>query len=591
MDVKGVPFIRLRFPYDQRLVETVKQLQVRKYMPDSKSWIVPYSIDAWHDIVGKLGIEVSADETLTAMALSDDQRFAISKQLKLKSDAEIEDYEFATEPYAHQRIGLKFLALHDKAGLLWEMGTGKTKTIIDDLCRRKLLGQNIRGTLVFCPNEVKYTQWAPQVPLHSGGRVTVEVLEGSIKDRIKRLANSTADLLVLNVESAYYMRDPLLKETFPAIILDEATRFKSPTAQRTKVILKVKAPLRRIMTGTPITNDPGDAYAPFKFLEYTLFGSWTSFKDHYMIMGGYGGYQVVGYRDLEGLKQRVHRYSHRVLKKDVLDLPEKTYHDIEVELGGDTLKHYEEVRDTMISEWQAGKIEARIALTVMLRLEQIAGGLLQQGEDYFWIPDNPKLKALDELLADLPKDQKVVVFAVFRHEIRELMNHYNEWNPVAIYGDVPLKERAAGINAFQGEGGPRMLIAQMHSGGIGINLTAAQTAIYYSRNWSLEDYLQSQDRLHRIGQKGTVNIVHLIAKLPYKQHHDVKKTKVDYSAETGEVVVKVPKKKAVSIDEVIAKALTRKQVFADMITGDKDLNKVKEIKDIVTTTLFGEDAT
>jgi SNF2 family DNA or RNA helicase len=181
-------------------------------------------------------------------------------------------------------------------------------------------------------------------------------------------------------------------------------------------------------------------------------------------------------------------------------------------------------------------------LTVLLRLTQITAGLVGENDKYTWLDkDNAKLAELDNLLNDELAGEQVVVFGTYQRELEKLAErfgtvglHEGDYLPI-VYGPTPERVRHTIIEDFQA-GRRRLLFAQQRTGGIGITLTAAKTAIYYTRSWSLEEYLQSQDRLHRIGQTGTVSILHLIAK--------------------G------------SIDEEIAKALRGKQTLADQLTGD-----------------------
>lgn len=563
-----------------------------KDAPKPGAWVFPYSPEVWEKLLKTFEDSLEGDEALIQRIREDAAKVEMGRQIKATGDGSVPGYMYATEPYAHQRMGHAFLNIHDYAGLLWEMGTGKTKTVIDDLLCRKLNGRLNGKVLVVCPNEVKRTQWARQIPLHSGGALTVQVLSGSTDKRKQRLRESSADVFVINYEGVLRLDKELVNFPWAAIILDEATRIKNARAKRTKILLKMKAPVKRILTGTPITQSPSDAFAPFTFLNPGIFGSWWNFHQRYLVKGGYGGYQVIGYRNLDELKNKIEQYSSRVLKDDVLDLPEKTYTNMEVELEGEGLEHYKRMRDELRTSWLESDDEeiesnASIILTQMLRLSQISGGLIQAYGVYRFIKEkNAKLAALQEIIDDLPKYEKIVVFAVYQHEIEALAAEFSALNPALIYGNTSPDERAEMIREFQDvcdncgsainarchRDNPdykpccekcahefsncRMLIAQIHSGGIGIDLTAAQTAVYYTRNWSLEDFLQSQDRLHRIGQRGTVNIITLVGTVPNGE-----KNTEEWEAKG---------KASLSIDEAISMALVRKQAMADRITGDKE---------------------
>lgn len=547
------------FSYDVVAKDKLKALSVGwKWNPDYSmqktgqyrpgAWHVPYSIDRYNEVVRLFPERIDPTPALVQRSRDDLERQAKTTEVKTQGDATVPNYAYATAPYAHQRMGHYLLDQNDSFALLWEMGTGKTKSIIDDELCRKIKGEMADApALVICPNEVT-AQWKRQVPLHSGGGLTAEVLSGPTKKRKVQLMNSTADVVIMNCESLIWLKDELLSKVWRSIIVDEATRFKNSQALRTKILMKMRAKRRRILTGTPITNSPVDAYAPFTFLDPALFGSWWHFMKRYVQKGGYGGYQIIGFLNLEELREKTARVSSRVLKRDVLDLPEKTYYDQTVELNEETLKHYKSMRELLRTEFMArGEVaesKAQIVVTQLLRLAQIAGGTLQQGDQSYYIPDNPKLKALKDIVADLPPTEKVVVYGVYQKELEGIRDAFSDLAPRILYGETPKPEREEIVAEFQDpQSGRRMLLAQIHSGGIGIDLFAAQTVVFYTRNWSLEDYLQAQDRLHRIGQVGTVNIIHLVATLPGE----------------GEV----------SIDEVIGQALIRKQKFADIVTGDQ----------------------
>jgi hypothetical protein len=571
-------FIRLTFPYDPYLIARVKGMPARWWIPTEKAWVVPYSLDSWRDLTNQLGPALVAEGKLAEMVREEEIRRDHTTMIKAAGDGDVAGYENFTPPFAHQRMGHKLLDVNDRYALLWEMGTGKTKSIIDDILWRKLSGRLRGPALVFCPSTVRFAGWERQVKLHSGGKLTVEVLDGSTKKRRQRLHDSTADVLILNHESCLFLggpssepgpekkycllnpRETIGQETWPYVVFDEVTAYKNISAKRTRIALKMPMAVIRILTGTPVTNSPADAYAPFSILDPTVFGNWIHFKDHYLVMGGYGGYEIIGYRNVQELTDRIMSRSSRVLAKDVLDLPPVTHHQYDVLLEGETLRHYEAMRKELKTKFSAGEIKAQQTIVQIMRLSQIAGGLLQVGNDYDWIPDNPKQKAVEEIISELPPTAKLVIFCVFRKEIEELRSYFAALDPVVIYGDgTSAEQRGRDIARFQDQSSScRLVLAQIHSGGFGIDLFAAQTAVFYTLNYSLEDYLQAMKRLDRYGQTGTVNVISLVAKLPPKAN--------------GEPIV--------SVDTSKLRILGRKQKTADLVTGDKELSK-QDLQEIV----------
>lgn len=459
-------------------------------------------------------------------------------------------------PYPHQIEGEKILAEKSAWALFWDMGTGKTRTVVRDLLNRKRRGERISGGLVVCLNRVK-SQWEKQVPQHSDGELTVLVPRGTIAQRIKQIEEGQHDVYVLNYEALPHMQEYLKRKKggWPFLILDESTAIANYGALRTKISLALSgiSKVRRIMTGLPNPNDAAiQLYTQLTFLDPMIFGgNYYRFKDRYCILGGFEKREIIGYRNLDELTEKVKSISTYV-PEDVLGLPPKVFYDEDVELTGETLHHYEAMREDLQTWWTDHHGEkklsvATMAITQILRLAQIAGGTVQSGGDVIFIKDTPKLKTLDDLLEQATqKGGKAVVFAIYKEEIRQIVARYPQLSPRAIFGDVPEKVSTQSWQDFQTPGDPgQLMVCQSHSGGIGIDLYAARTAIFYTRDFSLEAYRQPIKRLHRIGQKGTVKIHHLISKIPNKKG-----------------------RRRTSIDETISMALARKQKLASgVLTG------------------------
>ena len=340
--------------------------------------------------------------------------------------------------------------------------------------------------------------------------------------------------------------EPILATAWSLVACDESTRFKTPSAKRTKALHKIKAKRRVILTGTPITGKPQDAWAQLEFVEPGIFGSWWSFVDRYLVKDYFGAITGVKPSGATELRERIESRSYRVLKEQVLDLPPKVYEDRWVELTGDQKRAYDQMKkELQVKIEGVHAITASTILTQLLRLTQITAGLIGAGTDYTWLAESAKIAELDTLLEDELQGKQVVIFGLYQRELEELAKRYSTATPPPIiYGPTPEHRRSEIIADFQ-RGAYQYLFVQSHTGGIGINLTAAQYAVYYTRGWSLEDYLQSQDRLHRIGQQGNVTIIHLGAK--------------------G------------TVDEMIGKALADKQNMADLLTGDKARRLAAEV--------------
>lgn len=559
--------LALHSVWDPGVLDVIRMIPGRSWDKPRKRWLIPADADLL-DTLSKLltrhGARLDCDPVLATRLRHARTAVAEARAIAAADDAQV-DFPFVTQPYAHQRAGLAFLQRLGSGGLLWEMGLGKTKTAIDhaewlaQVAGRTTVSEDYNGrrttvvwpgfhVLVVCPNTVK-DNWGREIAQHAGHEDFI-IPAGSLAKRATQVA--TARYTIVNTEalSSGAFAKALMAREWDLVIVDESTRFKNHRAMRTKHLLKLKARHRVILTGTPLTNSPEDIYTQLSFVAPRSLGSWYEFRDRYLALDFFKN--VVGVK--AGMEQELEatlaKRTYRRLKAEVLDLPPKVYVDRVTELSEVQKAAYRSMKDDMLMRLDSGDlVVAASILAQLLRLTQVTAGLIGQGDEYQWDATNPKLAELDWIINDEARGEPVVIFGIYQEELRQLARRYcltgpqqmaGEWAradqrlPI-IYGPTRPEERTRFIAEFQ-RGDRRLLFVQSHTGGMGINLTAARTAVYYTRGWSLEDYLQSQDRLHRIGQRGTVTILHLVAK--------------------G------------TIDEDIAKALARKQDMADMLTGD-----------------------
>ena len=423
---------------------------------------------------------------------------------------------------------------------LWSMQSG---TRADE--RRSdtaLCGWRVPFAVLTVTPKTVARNWAAEIEKHAGHRDYAVLADGSLAKRAKQLAIARYTIVNPEALSLVPLSSAIIKQPWDIVIVDESTRFKTPGARRTKNLHKLHATRRVILTGTPITGKPEDAWSQFEFVAPGLFGSWWAYADRYLVKDYWK--RIVGVKPemIGELRDRIEQHSYRVLKSAVLDLPPKVYADRRVELVGEQRQAYEQMRKQLVIEMtDMPRVSAATILTQLLRLTQITAGLVGEGDRYRWLPDGAKVAELDDLLLDELAGEQVVVFGIYQRELEELASRYEGYTrqddrlPI-IYGPTPEKRRHELVEQFQA-GSRRLLFVQEHTGGFGINLTAAHTAIYTTRSWSLEDWLQSQDRLHRIGQQGTVAVISLIA--------------------NG------------TVDEQIAETLTDKAELADKLTGDQ----------------------
>lgn len=439
-------------------------------------------------------------------------------------------YNYKTEPFAHQRRALKKVYdLKGRAGLLMEMGTGKTKVAID-WAGIGYYNMGTRKILVVAPLSVLGV-WTRQIKQHSGAPARIFRLTGSSQDKIKlfrRIMRAPDDgvltYVTINYESIWRENDrgTSIKDLFISwvpdlVIFDESHRIKSPTSKQSRAASLIGKGSKQVLllTGTPITKAPLDIFAQFRAMNPDVFGdNWYAFKFTYGVWGGFGRYQLRGYRHLKDLITKVRNNSFRIKKEQCLDLPPKLFETVPITLPDRILKLYAEMAKEMIIEIEDTHATAAIVLVKLLRLSQITSGFIKDVEGKIRILDDSKLQTCLDLLSDLVEDgHKVVVFVRFREDIRRLSEAL-EHRKIAhgiLSGSVPDYERDSLIDEFQTGSNMKVFVAQIQTGSEGIELFAASAAIFYSLSYNAMHYWQAQDRLHRPGQVRSVTYYHLVA--------------------------------------------------------------------------------
>ena len=443
-----------------------------------------------------------------------------AQQLKTGELGEIQ-LPTKAKPFEHQVRAFALARTLDNSALLMEQGTGKTLVAIAVAGDRYLKGE-IQRLLVVCPSSVLY-EWKRQFEELAGFPYVLHILEGSIRERAEFLRQMNSQdvegllVVAVNYEATWRLEEELKGWQPDMIILDESQKIKRFQAQQTKACIRIgrDARYRMILTGTPVTQSPLDYFTQYRFLDDRIFGrSFRQFRDRYAIMGGYGGYQVIDYKNLEELAEKVGQIAFRVRKDECLDLPDTLDQFRYVQLEPEARALYHEMLEKAIIRFsEEEQVTAPIVLTELLRLQQITGGFLPVGDEVRQV-SKAKLEALKDILEDL-KDagKQVVVFARFRPEVKAIAKVARELGltTFTLTGETSTEARGRGIRDFQ-EGRIQVFVAQIATGGLGITLTAADTAIFYSADFSLANYDQAKARLHRIGQRRPVTYIHLIVK-------------------------------------------------------------------------------
>ena len=444
-------------------------------------------------------------------------------------------YKFKTKPYAHQITALEKSWDKDVYAYFMEMGTGKSKVLVDNMAMLYDKGK-INGALIIAPKGVYRNWFSIEIPQHLASHIDHKTvlwtaLTSKTKDKeYQQLFKVDLDLhiLIMNVEAFSTKKGLEFATRFlnchkTLITVDESTTIKTPTAKRTKAILALGklAKYKRILTGSPVTKSPLDLYTQCGFLDEELLGfsSYYTFRNRYatMLDRNFGGRRVQivgGYKRLGELASILKPFSYRCLKEECLDLPEKTYVQREVELTDEQKQTYSTMKAAALASLNGKRATAPHILTQLMRLHQITCGHLKNDDDTITALKSNRINSLMEVLEEV--DGKVIIWANYIYDIKQIVaaiaKKYGEDSIVQYYGAIPSEMRQKYIETFQDpESKARFFVGNPQTGGYGITLTAAKTVVYYSNGYDLEKRLQSEDRAHRIGQKNLVTYVDLIA--------------------------------------------------------------------------------
>ena len=429
--------------------------------------------------------------------------------------------------YPYQRVAVtQMVALGGCGGLFAEMGTGKTFMAL--ATARKLGCQRV---VVVCPLFVTGV-WEAEIDRVWPGAHTVDCTTGSVRTRAKRYVNGTQfSPVVFLVGWESFWREPLRKaidQTYPPdmIIYDECHKLAGRATKQSLFAAKLarmgpgREPIRNRLglSGTPAPNGPHDYYPVFRAIRPEVFGTrWYDFRGMYCRMGGYLGYNIVGYQNMAHLEALVHRHAYRITKAEALDLPPQVDVQVPVTLKPKLREFYDKLAKSFIAEIEtaqgSGTVLSRIALTNTLRLQQVTSGYVKTTDDRILDVGSEKLEALAQLLEDaLAQDGRVVVFARFRRDVErctELSATYAK--TFRIDGTIKKKgERFRLLQEFN-ETPRAVLVVQISVVALGVDLTSAHIGVFYSPDYSLSTYLQARDRLHRIKQEHKVTYYHLCA--------------------------------------------------------------------------------
>ena len=445
------------------------------------------------------------------------------------------NYKFKTKPFAHQLRALEMSWDKKVFAYFMEMGTGKSKVLIDNMSILYDKGL-INGALIIAPKGVYKNWFDSEIPTHMADHIEKKMVlwessAGKSKEKeLDTLFKSSYDLhiLIMNVEALSTKKGKQFAEKFLSchktlMAIDESTTIKNPGANRTKNIIAIgkHVTYKRILTGSPVTKSPLDLYTQCWFLDPWLLDqqSYYSFRTRYALtrkinVSGRQVEIVVGYRNLGELSDKIKPFSHRVLKDDCLDLPPKTYMKRTIQLTEEQRKVYKQMKDIALATLNGKLTTTHNVITQLMRLHQITCGHFKSDDGQTQKIASNRLDELMDVLSEM--EGKAVIWAHYRYDIEVIVEaikkEYGDKSVVTYYGDTSTDDRQKAIKLIQDpESSVRFIVGTPQTGGYGITLTGASTMIYYSNGYDLEKRQQSEARIDRIGQEKPMTYIDIIA--------------------------------------------------------------------------------
>lgn len=524
--------IIITFPYDKDIVNFCRTLPCRSFNQKTKAWHVPkiYYKEIKPQLLAygfkEVGKEAKKQEKKSLQEIENNYKNKIKKQMKLS----LRDYQ---EEALYHSLTL------DSYGLFLQQRVGKTPTAIAYILYRMFFF-DCKKTLFICENTLlfhfldEFKEWTD---------LNCVVIIGNKKKRLE-LLKENYDVYIVNYDSLRILTKELIVCDFDIIIADESQNFKNGKSQKTKAGIKIgeNAKHKLILTGTPITKAPEDFYYQFAFLDksYLGFKYFFHFLERYCIRNKWKA--IIGYKNLDELQKNTSKYSYRLTRKQVRnDLPDKIYEQRYITPTIELKKQYKQMQEDLILEIENEEnVKASILLVKMLRLAQITSGHFLQGK-------NPKLKETINIIENT--EEKVTIWCKFRDSISLIENELEKkgYEVFCIHGDIKAEQRNKNIDMFNRSKKQSIIIIQISTGKVGIDLSNSSAVIFYENDYNFGNRVQAEDRNQTI-------------------HKDMKTNVIYY-----DLIMKMKKK---SIDEYTLEIINKKQKFSDIL--------VDNIKELLT---------
>lgn len=502
----GLTSLFLQSPYSDRLLEIVKQCDVRDFNKKTKEWELPVANLAY--LIDSLSCISDIDITL--------------HKSTPKKIVEYDLMNHKTKPFPHQEDAIKF-GLNNNCFLLLDApGLGKTLDIIC-LAEELKAREGLEHCFIVCGIATLKNNWKEEILKHSRLSCTIlgekttktgKTVIGSVSDRANQLKKKIKEFFVItNIET---LRSEEVikaiksgKNKFDMMVVDECHTCKSNTSIQSKNLQKLKDIKHKIgLTGTLFLNNPVDAYVPLHWIGAER-GTYSSFKYFYSKFGGNFGNDLLGFRNLAYLKDQLETCSLR-RGKELLNLPEKTVIHEVVELNDKQKQFYQNIVKGIVDQVDKVHISSSEVLSLVGRLRQATAypGILTTES----IESSKLERCVDLVDQIISNNEKVVIFSTFKDTLNPLIEKLSRYNPVLCTGDVSDEDISKNKKSFQEDDNTKVFLATWQKCGTGITLTAASYAIFIDTPWTQGQCLQAEDRIHRIGSKKPVTIYYLEAK-------------------------------------------------------------------------------
>ena len=510
--------------FSQEYVTKVKRLPCRYYEPHNKVWEVPINdidrvvatfgvdnITIFNDFPEAVEYLESLKDTTCVKKKTAEELIEYYKNIKCEVD-----YEFKTKPDGHQ-IEAFNIGLHRDNLIITDVpGLGKTKSAIDIMDYKVKTGQ-VKHVLVICGvNGLKYN-WEQEIKKHSW--YNCQVVDGSKETRLKKLLSYWMfTYTIINIESIRNNEKTkrgtgkVIKENdneilttiakmcelgkFDAIIVDEFHKASNHKSQQGKGLRSLNAKYKIALSGTPITKKLERSWSILNWMGFEEASYWQ-FVKRYCTLGGFSGWDVVGYKNLDEFHERFDRAQLR-RTKDILQLPPKTHQVYYVEMSKEQRKEYEQIKRGIIKEAEETKVVDPAVAT--LRLRQFT--------------DKVKTEAVKEIVDQLAdNNEPCIIFSCFKDGLYELQNKLKEYNPLLLTGDITnTEDKQKVVDDFQVNKKSNVIMGTIQAMGTGYTLTRSQYVVFLNKAWSPTDNEQAEDRAHRRGTTGNVTIISVVVK-------------------------------------------------------------------------------